>query len=175
MMGYTNYSTFSSVLFLHLKPCYMNLANRLEIWGDKHHPKWLDIIRIVLGIFLCYKGFQFLNNMGVLLDVMSNRLSFNAFAVAMLSHVIVFAHILGGFLLALGLLTRFACLIQIPIVLGAVFFVNSTSNLLQPFSETWQAIIVLLLLFVFLIVGNGAWSFEWFVQHDKPHKRVSHR
>lgn len=153
----------------------MNFAHRLELWGDKHHPKWLDIIRIVLGIFLCYKGFQFLNNMGVLLDVMSNRLSFNAFAVTMLSHVIVFAHILGGFLLSLGLLTRFACLIQIPIVLGAVFFVNSTSNLLQPFSEIWQAIIVLILLVLFLVIGNGKWSFEWFVQHDKVHKRVSHR
>ena len=153
----------------------MNFAHRIELWGDKHHPKWLDIVRILLGIFLMYKGFQFLNNMGVLLDVMSNRLSFNAFAVTMLSHVIVFAHILGGFLLALGLLTRFACLIQIPIVLGAVFFVNNSANMLQPFSETWQAIIVFLLLILFLIVGNGVWSFEWFVQHDKPHKRVSHR
>ena len=152
----------------------MNFAHRLQLWGDKHHPKWLDLIRIVLGIFLCYKGFQFLNNMGELLGLMTNRLSFNAFAVTMLGHVVVFVHILGGFLLALGVLTRFACLIQIPILIGAVFFVNSTNNLLSPISETWQALLVLVLLFVFLVVGNGAWSFEWFVQHDKPHKRVSH-
>jgi putative oxidoreductase len=150
----------------------MNIAHRLEIWGDRHHPKWLDILRIALGVFLCYKGFQFLNNMGTLLDMMNNRLSFNAFAVIVLSHYIVFAHILGGFLLALGLLTRFACLIQIPILIGAVFLINSSSaNLLSPISEMWLSIIVLLLLIVFLIVGNGAWSFEWFVQHDKPHKR----
>ena len=75
----------------------MNFAHRLQLWGDKHHPKWLDLIRIVLGIFLCYKGFQFLNNMGELLDLMTNRLSFNAFAVTMLGHVVVFVHILGGF------------------------------------------------------------------------------
>ena len=152
----------------------MNLAQRLELWGDKHHPKWLDIIRIVLGVFLCFKGFEFLNKMGSLLDVMNNRLSFNAFAIILLSHYIVFAHILGGFLLTLGLLTRFACLIQIPILIGAVFLVNTTGNILQPFSELWLSIIVLLLLFAFLIVGNGSWSFEWFVQHDKPHKRVQH-
>jgi uncharacterized membrane protein YphA (DoxX/SURF4 family) len=152
----------------------MNFAHRLELWGDRHHPKWLDIVRIILGVFLCYKGFQFLNNMGVLLDVM-NRFSFNAFAVIVISHVIVFAHILGGFLIALGLLTRFACLIQIPILIGAVFFVNNTANLLQPFSELWLSILVLVLLFCFLVVGNGSWSFEWFVEHDRPHKRVSHK
>ncbi len=153
----------------------MNLAHRLELWGDRHHPKWLDIVRILFGLFLCYKGFQFLNNMGELLDMMSDRLSFNAFAVIVLSHVTVFAHILGGFLIALGLLTRFACLIQIPILIVAVFFVNSSGNLLQPFSEWWVSIITLLMLIGFLIVGNGTWSFEWFVEHDKPHKRVSRR
>jgi uncharacterized membrane protein YphA (DoxX/SURF4 family) len=150
----------------------MNLAHRLELWGDRHHPKWLDIVRIFLGIFLCYKGFEFLNNMGSLLDMMHNSLSFNAFALIMLSHYIVFAHILGGFLLALGLLTRFACLIQIPILIGAVFFVNSTGNVLRPFSELWLSLLVLLLLFLFLIVGNGAWSFDWFVEHDKGKKAV---
>lgn len=149
----------------------MNLAHRLELWGDRHHPKWLDLIRIFLGVFLCYKGFQFLNNMGVLLDMMNDRLSFNAFAVIVLSHVTVFVHILGGFLIALGLLTRFACLIQIPILIGAVFFINRSGNLLQPFSELWISVVVLLLLICFLIVGNGSWSFEWFVEHDKPHKR----
>lgn len=151
----------------------MNFAHRLELWGDRHHPKWLDIIRIVLGVFLCYKGVEFLNNMGNLLDVM-NRLSFNAFAIILLSHYIVFAHILGGFLLVLGLLTRFACLIQIPVLIGAVFFVNTTGNILQPFSELWMSLLVLILLCGFLIVGNGAWSFDWFVEHDKPHKRVGH-
>jgi len=153
----------------------MNIAHRLELWGDRHHPKWLDIVRIALGIFLCYKGFQFLNNMGTLLNTMNTRLSYNAFAVISLGHFIVFAHILGGFLLALGLLTRFACLIQIPILIGAVFLVNNPASLMTPFSEMWLSIVVLLLLIVFLIVGNGKWSFEWFVEHDKPHKRVSHR
>jgi uncharacterized membrane protein YphA (DoxX/SURF4 family) len=60
---------------------------------------------------------------------------------------------LGGILLILGVLTRFACLLQIPILLGAVFFVNT--SLYRPFSETLLAIVVLLLLVLFLIVGNG--------------------
>jgi putative oxidoreductase len=145
----------------------MNYAQRLELWGDRHHPKWLDIVRIFLGIFLCYKGVEFLGNMNYLVSAMENRLSFNAFAVILLSHYIVFAHIMGGFLLALGLLTRFACIIQIPVLLGAVFLINASGEVFRPFSELWLSILVLLLLILFLIVGNGPWSFEWFVKRDQ--------
>ena len=145
----------------------MNLAQRLELWGDKHHPKWLDIVRIVLGIFLCYKGIQFLQNMSMLMYLMTNSLSFNAFVLILFSHYVVFSHLLGGILLALGLLTRFACLIQIPILLGAIIFVNSSGGVLNPFSELLLSILVLLLLILFLIIGNGPWSFEWFVERDK--------
>jgi putative oxidoreductase len=145
----------------------MNLAQRLELWGDRHHPKWLDIVRIVLGIFLCFKGIQFLQNMSSLLNMMTNSLSFNAFVLIMLSHYVVFAHLLGGVLLVLGLLTRLACLIQIPVLLGAIFFVNSSGGYFKPFSELLLSVAVLLLLILFLIIGNGPWSFEWFVERDK--------
>jgi len=113
----------------------MNLLHRIEYWGDHHHPKWLDLVRIALGIFLCYKGVQFMRNTGVLIDLMSDKMSFGQFTLVLLSHYIVFAHIMGGFLLALGLLTRFACLIQIPILLGAIIFVNTAPGMMQPFSE----------------------------------------
>lgn len=145
----------------------MNLAQRLEVWGDRHHPKWLDIVRIVLGIFLCYKGIEFLQNMSMLMNMMTNSLSFSAFVLILFSHYIVFSHLLGGILLALGLLTRFACLIQIPILLGAIIFVNSSGGVLNPFSELLLSILILVLLILFLIIGNGPWSFEWFVQRDK--------
>src|SRR4051812_29904194 len=99
----------------------MNIIQRLEHWGDHHHPKWIDILRVALGVFLIYKGIDFLRNMSSMMSFMSNRLpSFGSFSLIMLGHYIVFAHLLGGFLLVLGLLTRFACLIQIPVLLGAV-------------------------------------------------------
>src|SRR5687768_303496 len=104
----------------------MNYLQRLEHWGDSHHPKWLDIIRIALGVFLCYKGFEFLNNMSAMLTLMSSSMSFGSFSLVLLGHYIVFAHLVGGFLLAIGVLTRFACLIQIPILLGAIIFINTS-------------------------------------------------
>jgi putative oxidoreductase len=131
----------------------MNVVQRVEHWGDTHHPQWLDIVRILLGAFLCYKGVTFLMNMGQMLDLLTNKTSFGSFTTMLMSNYVAFAHILGGILLILGVLTRFACLIQIPILLGAVFFLNTA--LYRPFSEVLLSILILLLLLVFLVVGNG--------------------
>ena len=49
----------------------MDLLHRLQFWGDRHHPKWMDIVRIALGIFLVYKAIDFLNNMSDLVTLMS--------------------------------------------------------------------------------------------------------
>lgn len=136
----------------------MNLLQRVEHWGDSHHPKYLDIIRIALGVFLCLKGVEFLNNMSDMMNLMTRQVPFNSLILIILGHYIVFAHLAGGFLLALGILTRFACLIQIPILLGAIIFVNSSGDMMLPYSALFLSILVLLLLIYFLIVGNGPWS-----------------
>jgi uncharacterized membrane protein YphA (DoxX/SURF4 family) len=136
----------------------MNLLQRIEHWGDTHHSKWLDILRIALGIFLCYKGIDFLNNMSEMMSLMTENVPFGSFMLLVLGHYIVFAHIVGGFLMAIGVLTRFASLIQIPILLGAIIFINTSSDVMKPYSELFISILVLLLLIFFLIVGNGPWS-----------------
>lgn len=145
----------------------MNMLHRFEVWGDTHHPKYMDIVRIALGIFLIFKGVDFLRHMGIMSDLITRSLSFGSFFVIMLGHYIVFAHIIGGILLALGLLTRFACLIQIPILLGAIIFINFTGDTFRPYSEIILSIVVLLLLIYFLIAGNGPWSFDF----DKEEKK----
>src|SRR5579872_5467554 len=112
----------------HQKLAVMNLVQRIEHWGDTHHPQWLDAVRILLGVFLCYKGVDFLMNMGTMLNLITNKMSFGSFSTMLMSNYVAFAHILGGVLLILGVLTRFACLIQIPILLGAIFFVGADLN-----------------------------------------------
>lgn len=145
----------------------MNYLRRIGYWGDHHHPKWVDIIRIALGIFLMWKGKEFVENMSMMLDLMSSKISFNSFTMILLGHYIVFAHLLGGFLLVIGVLVRFACIIQIPILLGAIFFINSAENVFRPFSELYLTILVLLLLIYFLIAGNGSIAFNLFAGQDK--------
>lgn len=103
----------------------MNLFTRLEKWGDAHHPKWLDIVRIVLGVFLFLKGLEFIKNMDSFSELMSQSGFLASISTGIAAHVIVFAHLVGGILIAVGLLTRFACLIQIPVLLGAIIFINT--------------------------------------------------
>ena len=136
----------------------MNILQRLEFWGDRHHPRWMDIVRIALGGFLVYKGIDFLNHMSDLVSLMASQTSFDSFAYVMAGHYAVFAHILGGILLIFGVLTRFACVIQIPVMIGAIFFLSTNKDMLRPYSEILLSILVLLLLIYFLIAGNGPWS-----------------
>lgn len=136
----------------------MNLVQRVEHWGDTHHPQWLDIVRIALGVFLCYKGVEFLYNMGAMLNLITTKMAFGSFSSMLMSNYIAFAHILGGILLILGVLTRFACLIQIPILLGAIFFIDLSPEMYRPLSELALSVLTLLLLICFLVLGNGKWS-----------------
>ena len=138
----------------------MNVLQRLGHWGDLHHPRWMDIVRILLGIFLCHKGIEFLGDTSGTVSVLANNFSFGSFTLLLIGHYIVFAHLLGGVLLVLGILTRFACLIQLPVLLGAIILVNAKQGLWQPFSELWLSILIFLLLVYFLIAGNGPWSFD---------------
>ncbi|HJS55639.1 MAG TPA: DoxX family protein [Chitinophagaceae bacterium] len=143
----------------------MNLIQRLEYWGDRHHPRWMDIVRIALGIFLCYKGVDFLNNMSQLINLMTSNKYPTSFWFMLAGHYTVFAHIAGGVCLALGVFTRIACIIQIPILLGAVFFVSTNEEMLRPYNELFLTILVLLLLIYFLIAGNGPWAVK--INEDK--------
>ncbi|MGZ8557790.1 MAG: DoxX family protein [Chitinophagaceae bacterium] len=144
----------------------MDLLHRLQYWGERHHPRWMDFVRMALGIFLVYKGIDFLNNMSDLVSLMSSQTSFGSFTYILAGHYVVFAHILGGILLTFGVLTRFACIIQIPVIIGAVFFVSTNEAMLRPYSVILLSIVVLLLLIYFLIAGNGPLS----VNMDEPEK-----
>ena len=136
----------------------MNYLQRLEYWGDRHHPRYLDILRIALGVFLCFKGVEFARNSTLLNEVISRQVPFNTLLLLILGHYVIFAHIMGGFLLAVGLLTRFACLIQIPILIGAIIFVNF--DLTNHFTDLLISLVILGLLIYFLIIGSGPWSLD---------------
>lgn len=136
----------------------MNILHRLEHWGDTHHPKWVDIIRIALGIFLIYKGIIFPQQMAKALLAMPNFMSGNYFLLNSAQYLVLFAHLLGGAFLVFGIYVRFACLLQIPILLVAIFLILSTNDAWNPFAELPIALIVLGLLCFFLVVGNGSIS-----------------
>ena len=75
-------------------------------------------------------------------------------------HYVAFAHLVGGILIALGLLTRVAVAFQLPVLFVAVFFVNVTGGLTFLNSELWVSLVVLGLLLLFLVVGSGPYSVD---------------
>lgn len=140
----------------------MNIIQSIERWGEAHHPKWVDLIRAVLGFFLFLKGIDFINNMEVLTAMMAKSDFLGSLSLGLLAHYIVLSHLVGGAMIAAGLLTRLACLVQIPILFGAVFLVNSSAGILAPYSALWISVVVLFLLIYFLISGSGPLSVdEW--------------
>ena len=111
-----------------------------------------------------------MNNLSDVMGMLGTKLSFGSLMMLIVGHYLIYAHLLGGFLLVIGLLTRFACLIQIPIVLGALIF---SGQLMRPFSEIAIAVLVLLLLVYFMIVGNGPWSFEAVAERENREKKAA--
>lgn len=140
--------------------------NRIEHWGDTHHPAWLDAVRIGLGVLLFVKGVSFISDTTKLSELVS-ELDIRLWTVAAV-HYVAFAHIFGGFLIALGCLTRLSALIQIPILLTAVFVVNMRTGFSYLNSELWLSLIVLFLVILFSVIGSGKFSMdEWMKNHDR--------
>ncbi|HEU5293009.1 MAG TPA: DoxX family protein [Cyclobacteriaceae bacterium] len=139
----------------------MSVVTDVEKWGNSHRPGFLDIFRIVLGIFITYKGLSFITNMDKLEGMTTSGVNI-AYAGAALAHYIVFAHILGGPLIAVGLFTRIVSAIQLPILIGAVFFVNHQEGFLAlgNHMELEVSITVLVGLVTFIIFGAGKYSID---------------
>jgi putative oxidoreductase len=138
----------------------MNMVHRIESWGDTHHPKFLDIIRIALGAFLFLKGIAFMGNTEYLKQVITEQ---NVIDIApgflmSLVYYVTFAHMVGGILIALGVLTRFGSIIQIPIVLGAILLSGIFQDAINYL--VWPSVAALVALIMFLILGSGPWSLD---------------
>lgn len=147
----------------------MNLIHRIEHWGDRHHPQWLDYLRIALGIIILAKGISFVNDQEAvrrLIEQTNFQLSIWGAV-----HYVVFTHLVGGLFLIFGFQTRLAALLIFPVVVGAVFFVNITSGFSFLNSELWLSILVMTLLAVFLVAGSGKFSLDHMM--DKPGYRRS--
>jgi putative oxidoreductase len=147
----------------------MNVIRKIEHWGDVHHSKWLDYLRIILGLIIFGKGVSFVSDTSVLQNMITqnNIFGFSGVLISVAIHFVAFAHLVGGILITLGLVTRFAVVIQIPILLFAVFFINLTPGFSTPNSELWFSVLVLFLLIMFWVVGSGPLSVDEGLKNKK--------
>ena len=131
---------------------------RLTAWADAHRDIALDLIRIYLGVGLFARGIVFLNDSGAVV-VLAGADGGELSSVA-LAHYVGRAHLGGGLLLAVGMITRVAALLQIPVLFGAAFFVHFPESFLAANQSFAFSALVLALLCVYAVWGGGRWSLD---------------
>ena len=117
-------------------------------------------LRIALGLILFWKAINFIRDTaGAKMLIERTGIKLFSQNSDVLSFVISYLGLLCGLFIAVGLLTRIAAIIQIPVLIVAVFFVNLKTIGDSTF-EFILSIITLLLLLFFSIKGSGSMSLD---------------
>lgn len=137
----------------------MMTIRSLNKWANAHTYYPLDLLRVALGVFFFIKGIHFISQSQTLIELLR---PLEGYAGAMLViHYVAPAHLLGGILIAVGLFTRWAALVQIPILIGAILinFVGEmvTANLII-------AVMVLFISVFFIFYGSGKHSADYIMK-----------
>jgi uncharacterized membrane protein YphA (DoxX/SURF4 family) len=139
-------------------------ANRDLVW---------ELVRIYLGAALVIKGFAYMFHHRELAAAMAA--ADVPFASPGFAELVAMSHIAGGLMMAFGILTRIGAIIQIPNLIGAVFFVHLKEGLFTQGGSLEFATLVLFLLSIIAVVGAGRLSIDWFFsehkESDVPHFR----
>lgn len=137
----------------------MNPAARFLDLGRTHNDAALDIIRSFLGVALFVRGVLFIADASRILDLISAQ-EMSYFLPAIALQVAAATHLLGGLMLAAGLLTRLGALIQLPVLLGAVYISAQGGGLFLPDQSLELSVLVLVILGVLFTFGSGKLSLD---------------
>lgn len=143
----------------------MNNVKSLNKWANAHTYLPVDLVRIALGIFLFVKGVTFITNIQYLVDLLSPIDNANGGMYGMfLVHYIASAHFLGGIMIAFGLLTRWAIIAQLPILIGAVLinFMGAMHS-----QNLFLSLLTLIICIAFLIYGSGKNSADYYFKMNE--------
>lgn len=135
-------------------------------WLTANRDLCVETLRIYLGFGLFLKGMSFLFGAAGAAEYFKNVVDLPFFPYLTV-HVVGMAHICGGILLCIGLLTRAAALVQIPILFGAIMFVHWPAGLFSSEQSLEFTMLVLFLLVFFLIYGSGRISVDYLLSQRR--------
>ena len=144
----------------------MNAIVKLESWADRHHPKWIDILRVVLGIIFIIKGVALIEHREQVV-MMMEKSNIDLFTFSLSSQYVIAFDLAGGLFIAIGLLTRIIVLFQLPIVILSIVFINYHQNLFALNSELGYLVLILALVIFFLFYGSGPISVDNYLSKRK--------
>jgi len=145
----------------------MTTLQQIRDWGTTHHPRWLVVVRVGLGLFLFAKGITFMHNATLVERLLYGSASLADDQTHWFPILITWANLLTGTLLIIGLWTRMIALLQLPILFGAIFFINSQRGGPTLETELILAILTLLLVIFFLIEGGGPLSLDAYFEKNR--------
>ncbi len=135
----------------------------LKEWAESHIDVCLDLVRIYIGIGLVIKSIGFIGDKEYVMNLIAASGDV-WFGPALVVHYVILAHLAGGLMLVVGIGTRIAALVQIPVLLGAVFYVNLPRFGMPEFRQNFEfSALVLILLCMFAVFGAGRWSVDHYV------------
>lgn len=137
------------------------MARRQNVieWLAQNRDVLWDLVRIYLGFALVVKGFAYLFHHREFTAAV--EASGVPLAGGTLAELVALTHIAGGLMMTFGILTRIGAAIQIPNLLGAVFFVHLKDGLFTTGGTLEFALLVLFLLVMITIGGAGRLSIDW--------------
>jgi uncharacterized membrane protein YphA (DoxX/SURF4 family) len=143
----------------------MNNVKTLNKWANAHTYLPVDLVRMGLGVFLFVKGVTFITNIPYLVDLLSPFDKSNGGMFGMfLVHYIASAHFLGGILIVFGLLTRWAIIAQLPILIGAVI-INFMGEMHSQ--NLFLSLVTLAICIAFLFYGSGKNSADYYFKMNE--------
>lgn len=145
----------------------MGKIERCKLWLQAHDDLFMDLVRVYIGAGLFVKAFYLLHHREYLTQVIGD--SGNMwFAPAAVAQYVIIAHMIGGVLLAFGLLTRLAALAQLPILAGAVFYVYLPHmTTVEPRQSLEYSALVAFLLACQVVFGAGRWSLDYVLSRKR--------
>ena len=140
----------------------MNSVKELNKWANTHTYLPIDLLRIALGIFLFMKGISFITNIQYLADLISpiDKIGGGMFLI----HYIAPAHMVGGIMIVFGLLTRWAIIAQLPILIAAII-INFMGEMHSQ--NLLLALLTLAICVFFLFYGSGKHSADYYFKMQK--------
>ena len=141
----------------------MNKMQMCKAWLREHGDLFIDLVRIYLGCGLVVKA-VFLMNHRDFLAQMIGETDATWMGGAFIAQYVILAHLFGGAMLALGMVTRLAALVQLPVLFGAIFaiYLPRYANV-EPRQYLEYAGLVAFLLVLFSVFGAGRFSLDYFI------------
>lgn len=126
----------------------------------------IDALRVFLGGALAIKGVYFVLNF--------DQIERMAESIGNFQHVsawyVTFAHLAGGICIMIGLGTRYAIAANIPVLLGAIFFVHAKSHLFGEDLGLRLSVFVFVTLIIMLWNGSGIASVDNYLKNSAEKK-----